>query len=172
MIQSTYSSKLTLNSQKYGRTGCRSSNYYYETLQINAITSSLYVLSSGSSIDTYGAVYKNYFNPLNPAENRLSDDDDSCGNYQFKLIADLQFNTTYILVVTTYDAETTGEFVIFVSGPNDVTLKRISKRFYFVCDRCGNKKRSTVNLSNISKSVVVTNKNISVVDFSIEHVLC
>lgn len=92
-------------------------------------TSGLYVISSDSPIDTYGYIYKDHFNPLDPIENLLCQDDASCGHSQFKLILDLHSSVTYVLVMTTYELGTTGEFIVLVSGPSDVTLTPISEYY-------------------------------------------
>jgi hypothetical protein len=135
-----YSSALTTNSQKYGRTGCKLSDYYYETIQVNVVTTDWYSLSSNSSLDTYGCLYEDHFNPFNPLENLISLNDQSCGNNQFKLVAYLQSNTTYVLVVTTFLTNKTGQFSIFASGPNKVTLSHISEYLDFVNNQYRRKK--------------------------------
>jgi len=122
-----------MNSQKYERKGCSSSLiYYYEAIQVNVITSGSYSFSSNSSVDTYGYFYKDHFNPFNPSENLLSQDDDGCDNNQFKLVAYLQSNATYVLVVTTYFSNRTGKFSIIALGINNITFNRISEYLYFV----------------------------------------
>ncbi|CAF4096846.1 unnamed protein product [Adineta steineri] len=77
-------------------------------------------------MDTYGSVYKEYFNPSNPMENRLVDDDESGQQHQFIFTIALETNITYILIVTTSSSNPTGAFSIFVSGPDNVDLKTIS----------------------------------------------
>lgn len=127
MIQSAYSSALTVNSQRYGREGCKSSNYYYEAIQVNVMTSGSYLFSSSSNINAYGYLYKDRFNPLNAAQNFLAENDEGCENGQFQLVVDLEPSETYILVVTTYPAEITGKFLIFGSGPDKINFNRISE---------------------------------------------
>jgi hypothetical protein len=73
-------------------------------------------------MNTYGYIYKNDFNPLQPSENLLLEHDGSCNQEQFKLIIDLEVNTRYILVVTTYFPKAMGRFSVFVSGPDNVSL--------------------------------------------------
>jgi hypothetical protein len=108
------------------------SKFYYEAIQVNVNETGSYSLGSSGSVDTYGYIYKDKFDPYNPFENLLSQNDEGCGNNQFKLITYLQSSTTYILVVTTYYAKRTGAFSIFVFGPNNVSLKHISKYLYYV----------------------------------------
>ncbi|CAF1216350.1 unnamed protein product [Adineta ricciae] len=125
VIESKYSSALTENSQKYARERCKLLAHYYEAIQINIITSGLYLISSQSAINVFGYFYKNYFNPLNLNENFLALNDEGCGNNQFRLRLNLQSNTTYVLVVTTHYAEKKGKFLIYTSGPNNVIFSRI-----------------------------------------------
>jgi len=125
VVQSIYSSALSGNSSIYMRTGC--GIYYYEAIQVNVNETGTYSLLSSSNIDTYGFIYKNSFNPANPSMNQLSQNDNGCGNNQFNLTAQLQSNTTYILVVTTSRPGKKGAFSIVVSGLGNVSLKPISE---------------------------------------------
>jgi hypothetical protein len=86
-----------------------------------------YIFRSQSSIDTYGSIYANRFNPVNPSENLLSTDDDSGPDGQFKIDIHLDVNMTYVLVETTYHPGETGTFSITVFGRNKVDLKPLSK---------------------------------------------
>jgi hypothetical protein len=78
-------------------------------------------------MNTYGYIYKNYFDPLKPSENLLLEHDGSCNQKQFKLIIDLEINTRYILIVTTYFPKTIGRFSVFVSGSDNVSLNPFSE---------------------------------------------
>jgi hypothetical protein len=98
---------------------------------VNVITSGSHSFSSNSSVDTYGYLYEDYFNSLSPSEHLLSQEDGGCGNDQFKLVAYLQSNATYVLVVTTFYPSVTGVFSVIVSGPNIASLNRISEYFQF-----------------------------------------
>jgi hypothetical protein len=82
-------------------------------------------------MNTYGYIYKNDFNPLQPAENLLLGHNGSCNKEQFKLIIDLEVNTRYVLVVTTYRPKAMGRFSVFVSGPDNVSLNHL--REYLNC---------------------------------------
>ncbi|CAF4031138.1 unnamed protein product [Adineta steineri] len=127
-VQSNYSSELTTNSQIYSR-DCRKSNYYYETIRVNVVENAYYALSSDSAMDTYGYIYKDDFNPLNPFEKLLSQNYRSCSYEDFNLIVYLHSDTKYILVVTTSSPNKTGKFSILTSGPNNITLDHYSKYF-------------------------------------------
>ncbi|CAF1304835.1 unnamed protein product [Adineta steineri] len=125
VVQTTYTSKLTTNSSTY-LLGCSSSTSNYEEIQVNVRRSGFYTFFSKSNMDTYGVIYKDYFNPYNPNENRLLYDAVNCAPYQSSFRIALEAGVRYILIVTTYDSKATGEFSIFVSGSDDVDLKKIT----------------------------------------------
>jgi hypothetical protein len=99
---------------------------------VNAVTTGVYSLSGTSTVGIYGYIYKDNFNPLNPFENLRSENGVSCGDRQFMLTTILETGTTYILVVTTFSPNATGNFSIFVSGPNNVSLNHISEYLYYL----------------------------------------
>ncbi len=121
-----YSSSLTTNNQMYIR-DCIEPNFYYESIQVKVFESGYYTFQSDSTMDTYGYIYKNKFDPLNPLENLLSINDDGGSYFQFRLDIRLVVNMTYVLVVTAYDSRRTGEFSITVFGKNKVTLEHLSE---------------------------------------------
>ena len=100
-------------------------------MEIYVIRNGLYVLWSESNINTYGYIYKNDFNSLKPFENLLLQHNGYCNDGQFKLIIELEINTRYVLVVTTHRPNTIGDFSIFISGPQNISLNYFSK--YFNC---------------------------------------
>ncbi|CAF3641687.1 unnamed protein product [Adineta steineri] len=126
--QSNYSSELNTSSQTYSR-NCREVNYYYQTIRMNVMETGYYALSSSSSMNTFGDIYKDDFNPMNPVENLLLQNYRSCAYRDFKLIVYLHTDTTYILVVTTFNPNFIGNFSILTSGPNNITLNPYSKYF-------------------------------------------
>ena len=126
-VQFTYASTLTTESRIYSRGSCLSVNHFYEAIEISTVTGDYYAFWSSSVMDMYGYIYKNTFNPLNPSMNLLSEDDSTCNNMQFGLTVQLQANTTYVLVATTYQPNKIGNFSIIISGPTKVTLKRIGE---------------------------------------------
>ena len=121
-----YSSALTVNSQTYARIGCDMSKYYYETIEVIVSTSGFYSLSSNGSIITFNYIYKGNFNPFNHGD-WLKINYTNCNDRQTNLIINLQANTKYILVVTTYFPNVTGTFLVLAWGPNNVTLNTISE---------------------------------------------
>jgi hypothetical protein len=101
-------------------------NVYYQALQINVSMSGNYTIVSNSSMDTYGYLYNDSFNPLFPPENLLLQDDDDGGNRQFKLVSFFRSLATYIIVVTTYDGGITGGFSIIATGPAVLGFSQIN----------------------------------------------
>ncbi len=139
VAESMYSSVLTADSQTYSRV-CGRTNYYYETIQVNVQETGNYRFRSLSIIKTFGYIYKDNFDPFNPVENKLSEDGYGCGNYRFQFISHLQVNTTYVLVVTTFDPNVQGNFWVHVTGPNNISLNRTSvnrtsEYFYFFVNK-------------------------------------
>jgi hypothetical protein len=128
--QNVYTSSWSTNNQIYSR-NCDKQYFYYESIQIKVIQTGYYVIRSYSRIDSYGFLYKNTFNPLNPSENLLSAEDDSVFDLQFRFNIRLNGNMTFVLVITTYELKETGQFSIIVQGPNKVILERLSK--YITC---------------------------------------
>jgi len=109
---------------------CIEPNFYYESIQVKVIESGYYTFLSYSRIDTYGYIYKDKFNPLNPLENLLSINDDGGSNLQFRLDVRLVVDMTYVLVVTTSDSRGTGKFSIAALGKNKVTLEHLSEYIF------------------------------------------
>jgi hypothetical protein len=129
--QNSYFSSLSTKNQIYSR-DCDKQNLYYESIQVKVNTSGYYSFVSDSGIDTRGFIYKNTFNPLNPSENLLYAEDDSCSDLHFRLNIRLSGGMTYVLVMTTYQFKETGAFSIIVLGPNKVILNLLSEYIY-VC---------------------------------------
>jgi hypothetical protein len=109
---------------------CIEPNFYYKSIQVKVIESGYYTFQSDSRMDTYGYIYKNKFDPLNPLENLLSINDDGGSYFQFRLDIRLFVDMTYVLVVTTYDSNRTGEFSISVFGKNKVNLEHLSEYIF------------------------------------------
>ncbi len=93
--------------------------------------SGYYSFRSYSTIDAYGLIYRNTFNPLNPSENLFQTEDDSDSNLQFRFDTYLSGGMTYVLVMTTYKLkEIGGKLWIIVQGDNKIILERLSKYKY------------------------------------------
>lgn len=124
--QNVHASSLNINNQIYSP-DCDNQYRHYESILVKANTTGHYSFLSESTIDIYGLIYANTFNPLNPSENLLDTDDDSALDLQMKLGIRLSAEMTYVLVVTTSRYKQIGLFSIVVSGDDKVTLKRQSK---------------------------------------------
>ena len=73
----------------------------YEAIQATVFTSGTYSFTSISSVDMYGYLYINNFDPLNTSNNYLQEhDDDDAGLGQFSIQYALQPNITNSLVAT------------------------------------------------------------------------
>ena len=129
-IQNVYFSSLSTNSQIYSR-NCDKQNFYYESIQVKVKESGYYSFRSYSTIDAYGSIYRNTFNPLNPSENLFRTEDDSYSDLQFRLDIYLTGDMTYVLVMTTYRLEQIGEFLIVALGANKIILERLSEYITF-----------------------------------------
>ena len=117
-VQLQYSSALKISSQMYCRIGiCLAPNTYYEAIQIRVSTTGNYTIKCNSTMDTYGFIYNNSFDPSFPNLNLMSSDDESGGRFQFMIIIFLQSMTKYILVATTYFQNVIGPFAIVATGP-------------------------------------------------------
>ena len=112
---------MTSNSPKYCR-DYKKPIYHYETLQITVMKTGLYVVWSKSEMDTYGYLYKGEFDPLQPFGNLLAQHSGKCNQGQLKFIRTFDANTRYVLVVTTYYSNVTGNFTILISGENNATI--------------------------------------------------
>jgi hypothetical protein len=99
-------------------------NYYYEVIEVRATRAGNCSITSNSSVDTYGSIHTDSFDPSYPSWNLLTQDDDGGGNQQFKLTVFLQPWTTYLLVATTFSEYVTGAFSISTSCPANVNFAR------------------------------------------------
>ena len=112
---------------------------------MSVVKTGFYRFSTDSHINTYGYIYKDNFNPLNPFENILLQDDNSCSDNQFGFYTHFQIGITYVLVVTTYRPNVTGEFSIQITGPKNIYVKAIREYLYHLinnqhksakCNKC------------------------------------
>lgn len=127
VVRLIHSSSLTANGQTYSPTGCSFPNHYYDALELIIETTGYYRFSSNSSIGLHAYIYQDAFDPLNPSfELRAKKD----GQLGFRMTLFLRAETTYVLVVTSVNAQQIGSFSIVLAGPDDVSTGRIGK---FIC---------------------------------------
>lgn len=126
-MNSQYSSDLNSNSSMFARDDYgKIRSYYYEAIEVNVSTSGYYSIKSNSSINTYGILYTNNFDPYVVNINRQSTDDNSGGNNQFAITFRLENSTKYFLIVTTSTPNVKGAFSVIVTGPSLVNLSRFN----------------------------------------------
>lgn len=125
VIQTTYTSELTINSSKRAQ-NCIVPYYYYNTIQVNVAEGGFYILGTVAEIATGDHIYEEKFNPFNPSMNemktvnRISD----CVN-EFHHVSHFDNQKTYIIVVSSSYPNSTGTYSVIVSGANKVNLTYI-----------------------------------------------
>ena len=77
----------------------------------------LYSFTTESSMDTYGLLYDDTFNPSMPSGSLMEYNDDGGIGLQFKITTYLVALKTYTLVVTTHGSFIAGSFSGTASGP-------------------------------------------------------
>lgn len=82
---------------------------------------------SKSSVNLIGYVYYDYFNVFKPSFNLFAQHNNSESNTQFNFEIYLLATMRYVLVVSTYFPNTIGNFSIFLSGPSEINVKRLSE---------------------------------------------
>jgi hypothetical protein len=130
VIHTSYSSALSNNSPTYARLLCKASTHYYESIQVEVVGNGHYSFLIASNVKTNVRIYKDNFNPSSSDDNLHSAAPVSCPGNQLKLLADLQADTTYVLVVSTDSPTGTTDFSIIVSGPSKSSLIQLSEYFY------------------------------------------
>ena len=79
--------------------------------------------------DTYIYLYKNTFDVSDPNKNLIAQNDDSFGGgngLQFELSYNLETNTTYWAVITTFEPEEEIEGVVSVIGPQGASINMVT----------------------------------------------
>ncbi|CAF1607590.1 unnamed protein product [Adineta ricciae] len=123
IIQTTYSSVLTNEHPRFSRNLFHDFTYRYEAIEITVHETDFYILTASSSVDLYGHVYKDDFHRFDPSKNLIAWFGQCCRKDQFKFTLELQANTKYILVVTTYHPKVTGPFSIITYGSHPLNLR-------------------------------------------------
>ncbi|CAF0870683.1 unnamed protein product [Rotaria sordida] len=126
-IVTNYSSSLNNTSPRFTRFG-PTGIFYFEAIRVTVNTTGTYTFKSNCSINSYGYLYVNSFNPSNVTSNLVALDDDTGGYNQFLITYILQAGTTYILIFTTYSPNVTTSFSIMAWGPTRFSLQYINMR--------------------------------------------
>lgn len=117
-MSSLYFGSLSSSSPTFIRPNAPStSSYFYQAVRLSVDRQGSYAITCSSTLDTFGYLYVNRFDPNYVNINLVQNDDDGAGERQFALRAHLQPNTTYIVIATTYNGQETGSFSLKVSGP-------------------------------------------------------
>ena len=116
LLSGTYESEWNITTQQYDRYGGDNPFYYFEAIQVTVPVSGSYTFVCNSTIDSYGYLYNDTFNPYHPSANFLQADDDRAGNHQFLLNSPLSVNGKYVLVPTTFIVNKTSKFSIIGYG--------------------------------------------------------
>lgn len=122
-----YSSTLSNSSRTYCRNApCQNeTDYYYEAVPLRVSTTGYYTIISNSTLNTYGYIYSNNFNPFNTTSNLLQENNNDGGSDQFLLNMTLLSSVQYIVVVTAiYMPNVSGSFFIVVNGPGSVRFSQ------------------------------------------------
>jgi len=132
IIQSNYSSELTNNSRKHNHLNCQLLDYYYEAFQINVNISDYYIFISNSNFHAHVYLFKHKFDPINPKQNLYTLKHSFLNNNEFKVTAYLEFDITYVLIMTTspnYKNEQ-GLFTIIGYGSDKIDMKHIGSYIF------------------------------------------
>ena len=73
-------------------------------------------------MDTYGYLYGRDFSLFDVNNNLIASDDDSGMDRQFFISAYLHGGAPYIVVVTTFQPNVTGDYELYVRGPQSVNF--------------------------------------------------
>ena len=119
---SIYSGSLTSSSPMFTRPEIFLGYYYYQANQVAIACSGNYSFISNSSVNMYGYLYLDSFDPSNPAKNLISSDGGSAIDRQFRLSVHLIKEFVYLLIVTTYNHYVTAGFSVIISGPSLVIV--------------------------------------------------
>jgi hypothetical protein len=123
---STVSSAWTSTSPRFTRPGVATGSFSYQAFFLRPSSRGEFLVRSASTTDTYGCLYLSNFNPASPSLNLMMCDDDAGGNGQFSLYSVMDPSATYILIATTYRADTTGSFSIVASGSRSINITSVA----------------------------------------------
>jgi hypothetical protein len=125
-MNATISGSLTTSSEAFDYFNGEYNTHYYEIFEVIVPVDGDYILTSESSMDTYGILYKENYYKDSPSVNALLSNDDAGGNLQFQIKIYLKSTTRYVLLVTTNTPITIGNFTVIVFGLNRVNLRQIN----------------------------------------------
>ncbi|UJR12759.1 hypothetical protein I4U23_016933 [Adineta vaga] len=119
-------SSISIIDQAYCRKDtCWPSLYYFEAYEMIVNITDYYTIKTDGTLDTYGYLYNNTFNPFIRSLNLIQEDDNNGTNNQFMLNMIFQSSIKYIIVVTTFTADTVAPYMLIITGPTSVQLTQI-----------------------------------------------
>lgn len=127
MFVASYSSALTTANERYAANYNYSTPwFYYEAILLNITVSGSYRIFSRSTVDAYGYLYAEMFDPRLPLNMLIEVVYPDPGDDQFLIENQLVAGRVYIVVVTTSEMNMTGPFTIVAFGPGPITLTRLN----------------------------------------------
>ncbi len=127
LLLGTYYGNLSCSSTTFSRPKGNTDCYYYQAIRIENYTNGIYAFISNSSMNTYAYLYNNSFDPSSPSQNLITPYYESNSDGLFPITYSLQSYQTYILVVATHAADSTGELLLITAaGPSLVSMHSIT----------------------------------------------
>lgn len=124
LVRTEYSAELTNSSHKCNRLNCRVFNFYCEIIEIHTTEEGYYVVTTASDVEMVQHLYENNFTLFDLATNAIEPNGTVNCDSQMEMVLYRQMNTSFILILTTYDELEQGRFSITVNGPSNVSIKR------------------------------------------------
>lgn len=131
-METVYSSEFTLNSSVCYELLSIVANVYCEAIKIDVTETAQYTIVGNSKMKILGYAYENNFTIFDLEKHAIERSHyiNNCDE-QFRIVLHRQMNTSFILVISTRYAFQQGKFSIVISGPSNVSIKKIGK--YFTC---------------------------------------
>ena len=131
-METVYSSEFTLNSSVCYELLSIVANVYCEAIKIDVTETAQYTIVGNSKMKILGYAYENNFTIFDLEKHAIERSHyiNNCDE-QFRIVLHRQMNTSFILVISTRYAFQQDKFSIVISGPSNVSIKKIGK--YFTC---------------------------------------
>jgi len=123
LIETVYSSVLTINSCKCSREPC-DSNYYCNIIEVQVHESGIYTIFINGTTNMFGYAYENNYTLFDLTKNSLIKPIQPCED-RFKFTIYRYKNSTFILIITTVVEGMQGNFSVFINGSTSVDIKHI-----------------------------------------------
>lgn len=113
----TYTASVLSNDSTFVRPDGIEPYYYFNAMTVTVLLNGTYQIQSNSAMDTYAIVYKHTFDELFPNRNVITRAYNNNGTGEIRFQIDMLSTVTYILVITTFKKNETGDFLITMNGP-------------------------------------------------------